>query len=150
MPRATQARATHARIMAGACVRYLQRSELDLSRMLLATAALALAPCAHADYYASVGDQWECYDTFQRNQLTPFSLGFVWAAILLVTVGLVIFCRCGKYCAIIVCKNGNVERGNFAQKCIPSLIIIPFFFCPLLVVQYWCVWCLITAMPSTK
>ena len=28
------------------------------------------------------------------------------------TVGVVISCRCGKYCAIIRCKNGNAERGG--------------------------------------
>ena len=51
--------------MASACVRYRvrPRSERDLSRTLLATAAMASATRAHADYYASVENQWECYTT---------------------------------------------------------------------------------------
>ena len=51
--------------------------ERDLSLTLLATTTMASATCAHADYmyYTSIGDQWECYDMFRKNQLTPFSLG---------------------------------------------------------------------------
>ena len=71
----------------GKCVREVPLKvrglKLDLSRTLLATAAMASASCAHADYYASIGDQWGWYNTFRRKP------GFV------LLVGVVISCRCG-------------------------------------------------------
>ena len=91
MPSATQAWATRARAMASACIR---------AGFVPNTASHGCHGFSNwLQYYASVGDQWECYDTFQRNQLTPFSLGLcgqpyclsVGVVISLVAMGLVLW-----------------------------------------------------------